>query len=118
MKKIKFNLITKPAKQIYIGRGKGCIQGVNGHYFRSSVYPIGSDGFNKTLNRIRKINPDVLIYDDMDEYRLDKTMTECPDIGVAKSNFIANDNSGCWINYALPDDKIITVYYEEGVYAE
>lgn len=104
--KMKFNefikRIGKPYKA-YTGRESGCRCGCQGRYFDE-----GEVGFKRALNKITKLNPDV-IFDELACYSC-----EIP-VGEAISNFTTKPfvRKDYYVDMCLPNDKTITIFFEK-----
>jgi len=120
MRTIKFNELiaeknlshgwTSPSK-IYTGKESGCRCGCRGNYWEAD-----SVGFKRAFNKIKKINPDVLLFNDSDE--LNKWVSEvCPSWSCTLQQpgtcFAMEYDNSVWIDLVLPNDRTITVYFED-----
>ena len=132
MKTVRLNdlLAVRPPKQIYTGAEAGCRCGCHGNYFEP-----GTTGFTRALNRAKKLNPFVTLFDnhaDLERERtvlqheydaladekgephtiarnaLDRQVEKCCD-GTIRA--VAMDDGG-WIDISLGNNKTITLYYK------
>lgn len=98
---------TSPSK-IYTGRESGCRCGCRGNYWEAD-----SIGFKRAFSKIKKINPDVFLFNDPDE--LSRWIREvCSPWGANPGTCFAMEyNDSVWIDLVLPNDRTITVYFED-----